>query len=140
MSQVKSLLIVDDSRDDQRLVALLFKRSLNTSCFGSFIITFAATLTEAREQLSKTKFDIITLDGMIPELIHGGPGHLLIPDIQKTQSPESVIIMICGVRADAEQGKIRGAHHAFDKSILTQSVKFNARFELEPLRVSVTNV
>ncbi|MEI6119222.1 MAG: response regulator [bacterium] len=140
MGQVKSLLIVDDSIDDQRLISLLFKRSLNTTCFCSFIITLASTLTEAREHLSKTKFDIITLDGMIPELIGGGHGYLLIPDIQKTQSPESVIIMICGIRDDATEGKIRGAHYAFDKSILAQSVKFNAHFELEPLRVSVPNV
>ena len=140
MSQITSLLIVDDSIDDQLLISLLFKRSLNSSCFGSFMITCVSTLTEAREQLSKQKFDIITLDGMIPKLIDGGPGYLLIPDIQATQSPKCVIIMICGVRDVAEQGKIRGAHYAFDKGILTQSVKFNAHFELEPLRISVPKV
>ncbi len=130
MSSTKSILIVDDNFDDRQLISLLFKKS--QFCF---IPTFVSSLTEARKLLQEERFDVITLDGMIPDLVHGGLGRSLIPVIRNSRSSASIVIMICGERSEAEKGKNDGADFAFTKDILTKPVRFDETFALIPAKV-----
>lgn len=125
---VKSILIVDDSKDDQQLIARLFKRSF------SFIPTFASSFPEARENLCKQQFDIVVLDGYLPDIIKGGYGYQLIPDIQKTQSSGCIILMISGEKSYIKKGLNSGAHFGFNKRDIEKDVKLTKAFELVPIQ------
>ena len=135
MSKIKSILIVDDDQNDQHIIARLFKRSF------SFCPTYASSFPEARAKLSNQQFDIVVLDGYLPDLLHGGYGYQLIPDVQKTQSSRCIILMISGERIHIQKGLELcknleiAVHFGFSKSDISKDVKLTEEFELVPIQV-----
>jgi CheY-like chemotaxis protein len=121
------VLIVDDSKHDQHLVAELFKRSFPCA------ITTASSLTVAKEKILIQKFDIISLDGMLPCLQDGGLGYKLIPFIQQYQKHTPVIVMISGEQVHITTGLQMGAHFGFGKKAITKECKLNEKFTLIPI-------
>jgi len=138
MPLFKSILIVDDDPNDQQLVARLFKRSF------AFCPTYASSLTEARKKLQQQQFDIVVLDGFLPDILDGGYGYQLIPDVQKMQSIRCVVLMISGERVHVQKGLDLcknleiAIHFGFSKSDIDKNVKLNEKFELVPIRVAQT--
>lgn len=121
---LKNILVVDDCPNDQKLVTLLLQRSFDC------IIHIVDSLTAAKAKLQSEKFDIITLDGMLPCFINGGFGYTLIPFIKDCQNSECKIIMISGERTHVETGMKLGADYGLNKYDLKKEIKLNQNFEL----------
>jgi CheY-like chemotaxis protein len=132
-----NILIVDDDKDDQQLTARLFKRSF------AFCPTYASSFPEARQKLQQQEFDIVVLDGRLPDILEGGFGYQLIPDIQRDQSARCIILMISGQQDHIDTGlricKERKmlTYFGFHKHDIKKDVKLNEKFELVPIVSSV---
>jgi response regulator of citrate/malate metabolism len=119
---------VDDHKNDQAFVSLLFKRHLDSSTILSF--SFASSLSEAKKYLDKDHFHVITLDGLMGLEF----GYNLIPAIQQSQSHKATIIMISDNGDSIKKGINQGAHFGFLKAEVKAPVKFNEKFELIPIQ------
>lgn len=128
---------MDSNKDDQQIIAFLFKRSIHESD-ASLSITFASSLTEARNLLSQEQFDIITLDGEFPYFIDARLGHTIIPFIKEEQQELPIIMMISSERLYIKQGLKCGADFAFYKQDILNNLKLNDQFQLVPLRQAVS--
>lgn len=130
MNGFQNILIVDDEKNFQQIIALLFKRSLSGLPNSSLTITYASSLTEAKNYLSKQQFTIITLDGELPCFVDGGFGYRLIPFIKDFQKENPKIIMISGEKRFITKGLNLGADFGFHKQDIMKHVKLNEKFEL----------
>jgi|GEM_PF-1802769 len=124
------ILIVDDSRMDRENLVKFYRRSFINSS-----ICCAETYQSAKEIIKQEKFDIISLDGDLPDF---KKGYHLIPSIKKHQYPNCKIIMISDVQNNIIHGKSLGAHRGFLKIYIEangdKTLKLNKNLELIPFR------
>ncbi|MEI6673036.1 MAG: hypothetical protein WCL02_07070 [bacterium] len=128
MNTSEAVLIVEPHTNDQQIIAGLFKRSLPHLRGSSLTITYAASLSEAKDHLSKKQFSVVTLNGEFPSFIDPLFGHMLIPFIKEKQT-NSKIIMI-SEKTFIKEGLKRGADLGFHKEYIRNNVKLNENFEL----------
>lgn len=140
MNKFQNVLIVDANKNDQKLVALLFKRTL-TGLSGTYLtIRYASSFFEAQNFLSNEQFTIVTLDGEFPGFINPRLGKDLIPFIKESQSQDPVVMMISNEKLDIKEGLKHGAHFAFHKQNIKGNIKLNENFELVPALVAVESI
>ncbi|MEI7558690.1 MAG: response regulator [bacterium] len=137
MDKFHNILIVDSNPHDQQLIALLFKRSLSRIFNSSLSLTYAASVAEAKNLLSKNLFSIITLDGEFPSYIDHVLGQNIIPFIREFHSPIPIIMMISNERLFVKRGLQNGVDFGFYKQDINGQVKLNEKFELIPLEHSL---
>ena len=81
------ILIVDDCLEDTLTIIEFYNNSF-VDCLFVTVDSFPA----ARKKIQTEMFDIISLDGILPDLHNGGLGYQLIPFIREHQ--QSVIIVM----------------------------------------------
>ena len=81
------ILIIDDSVDDTCQLIKFY----NDSFVGCSFVT-VDSFPAAREKIQTEMFDIVSLDGILPDLCNGGLGYQLIPFIREHQQPIIIIV------------------------------------------------
>jgi PAS domain S-box-containing protein len=88
------ILHVEDDPDIQRVAAAIVQD------FASF--EFASNLREARERLSRLKFDIVLLDLQLPD----GQGQTLLADIEALNPPPAVVVFSVDELSPADEARV----------------------------------
>ena len=81
------ILIVEDCPKDTRLLMDFYESSF-LHCSFVTVDSFSA----AKEKIKTEMFDIVSLDGILPDLCNGGLGYQLIPFIREHQQPIIIIV------------------------------------------------
>ena len=134
MHEAPTILIVDDSQQARLDLTKFFRRS-----FINATIHSVETYDLAKKKIEQGKFDIISLDGDLPDFKRG---YSLIPLIRQCQNPDCKIIMISGQSNHVAEGIILGADLGFTKYQIevhdNKAFKLSENFELVSTKQTVS--